>query len=227
MSNELLTELVEAGVHFGHQSRKWNPKMRQYILEEKHRVHLINLEKTVDQLDLASAYLSDLAKSGKKILFVGCKRQAQDAVREAAEATGQFYVNHRWLGGTLTNFETIRRSVGRMEYLETIEKSPDYKKMSKKELASLNREKNKLLLRLAGVRMMSKLPDAVVIVDSARERIAVNEARKLKIPIVAMVDSNADPEIIDYPIAANDDAIRSIRVIMKKLIEPVQAAVKH
>lgn len=227
MSNELLTELVEAGVHFGHQARKWNPKMRQYILEEKHNVHLINLEKTLDQLELAATFLADLAGKGRKILFVGCKRQAQDAVREAAEATGQFFVNHRWLGGTLTNFETIRRSVGRLEYLESIEKSPDFKKMSKKELASLNRERTKLQLRLGGVRQMTRLPDAVVIVDSAREHIAVNEARKLKIPIVAMVDSNADPELIDYPIAANDDAIRAIRVIMKKLIEPVQAAGKH
>lgn len=224
MSTELLTELVEAGVHFGHQSRKWNPKMRPYLLETKHNVHLINLEKTVEQLEETGHYLASLVSKGKKILFVGCKRQAQDAVREAAEATGQFFVNHRWLGGTLTNFETIRRSVGRMEYLEGIEKSPDYKKMSKKELASLNRQKNKLQLRLAGVRMMEKLPDCVVIVDSARERIAVNEARKLDIPIVAMVDSNADPELIDYPIAANDDAIRSIRAILKLLIDPMISA---
>jgi small subunit ribosomal protein S2 len=226
MSTELLTELVEAGVHFGHQSRKWNPKMRPYLLETKHQVHLINLEKTLEQLGEAGSYLADLINRGKKVLFVGCKRQAQDAVREAAEATGQYYVNHRWLGGTLTNFETIRKSVGRMEYLEGIEKSPDFKKMSKKELASLNREKNKLQLRLGGIRMMDRLPDCVVIVDSARERIAVSEARKLQIPIVAMVDSNADPEVIDYPVAANDDAIRAIRAILKRLIEPMVAASK-
>jgi len=224
MSTELLTELVEAGVHFGHQSRKWNPKMRPYLLETRQNVHLINLEKTVEQLDEAGKYLADLVRKGKKVLFVGCKRQAQDAVREAAEATGQYYVNHRWLGGTLTNFETIRKSVGRMGYLEGIEKSPDFKKMSKKELASLNREKNKLQLRLGGVRLMEKLPDAVMIVDSARERIAVNESRKLNIPIVAMVDSNADPELIDYPIASNDDAIRSIRAILKLVIDPMVAA---
>ena len=133
MSNELITELVEAGVHFGHQSRKWNPKMRQFLLGEKHNVHLINLEKTAEQLDASGKFLADLASSGKKILFVGCKRQAQEAVREAAEATGQFYVNHRWLGGTLTNLETVRKSVGRMEYLENLQKSPDFKKMSKKE----------------------------------------------------------------------------------------------
>ena len=212
MSNELITELVEAGVHFGHQSRKWNPKMRQFLLGEKHNVHLINLEKTVEQLDTSGKFLADLASSGKKILFVGCKRQAQDAVREAAEATGQYYVNHRWLGGTLTNLETVRKSVGRMEYLENLQKSPDFKKMSKKEIASL--------------RNMVRLPDAVVIVDSAREYNAINEARKLRIPIVAMVDSNADPDIIDYPIVSNDDAIRSIRVILKTLIEPIIPAAR-
>ena len=227
MSTELLTELVEAGVHFGHQSRKWNPKMRPYILEEKNNVHLINLEKTIGQIDKASQFLADLVSSGKRVLFVGCKRQAQDAVREAAEATGQFYVNYRWLGGTLTNLETIRRSVNRLEYLETVEKSPDYKKMSKKEHASLSRERGKLLLRLAGIRGMERYPDAVVIVDSAREHIAVNEARKLHIPIVALVDSNADPEAVEYPVAANDDAIRSIRVILKKLIDPMIAANKR
>jgi small subunit ribosomal protein S2 len=226
MSTEFLTELVEAGVHFGHQSRKWNPKMRPFILEEKNSVHLINLEKTVEQVDRAAAFLADLSAKHKKVLFVGCKRQAQDAVREAAEATGQFFVNHRWLGGTLTNQETIRRSVARLEYLEVIEKTPEFKKMSKKELASLSRECNKLQLRLGGIRTLDRQPDAVVIVDSAREHIAVSEARKLRIPIVAMVDSNADPELIDYPIASNDDAIRSIRIILKRLIEPMQAAMK-
>lgn len=224
MSTELLTELVEAGVHFGHQSRKWNPKMRNYILGEKNNVHLINLEKTVEQIDIAGSFLADLVAKNKKILFVGCKRQAQDAVREAAEATGQYYVNHRWLGGTLTNLETVRRSVGRMEYLENLAKSPEYKKMSKKELASLNRLKNKLQLRLGGIRAMDRQPDALVIVDSAREHNAVHEALKLKIPIVAMVDSNADPDQVQYPIVSNDDAIRSIRVVLSKLIEPVIAA---
>jgi len=224
MSNELLTELVEAGVHFGHQSSKWNPRMRPYLLGKKHGVHLINVEKTAEQINAGSQFMVDLVSKGKKILFVGCKRQAQEAIREAAEATGQFFVNHRWLGGTLTNLETVRRSVGRLEYLENLEKSPDFKKMSKKEIASLNREKNKLFLRLSGIRKMSRQPDAVVIVDSAREYNAINEARKLKIPIVAMVDSNADPDIIQYPVVSNDDAIRSIRVVLEKLIEPVLAA---
>lgn len=223
-NEELLTELVEAGVHFGHQKSKWNPKMRPYLMGVKHGVHLINLERTAEQIDAAGKFMADLVKKGKKILFVGCKRQAQAAIREAAETTDQYFVNHRWLGGTLTNLETVRRSVGRLEYLENLGKSPDFKKMSKKEIASLNREKNKLFLRLSGIRKMTRLPDAVVIVDSAREYNAIAEARKLKIPIIAMVDSNADPDIIQYPIVSNDDAIRSIRVVLKKLIEPVVAA---
>lgn len=226
MSTEILTELVEAGVHFGHQSRKWNPKMRPYIMGDKHGVHIINLEKTLDQLETSGRFLADLVEKGKKVLFVGCKRQAQDAVREAAEATCQYFVNHRWLGGTLTNLETVRRSVSRLEYLENLQKSPDFKKMSKKELASLNREKNKLHLRLSGIRNMRDLPDAVVVVDSAREYNAINEARKLHIPIVAMVDSNADPDIINYPVVGNDDAIRSIRIVLKLLIDPVIAVSK-
>ena len=225
MSDELLTELVEAGAHYGHQSHKWNPKMKPFLIEKRNKIHLINLEETVLQIEIAAKYLTDSVSEGKRILFVGCKRQAQDAVREAAEVTGQFYVNHRWLGGTLTNLQTIRKSVERLDFLETIEKSPDYKKMSKKELASLNRERAKLARDLSGIRTMEKFPDALVIVDSARESIAVAEARRLKIPVVAFVDSNADPDVIDYPIAANDDAIRSIRVIMQKLIAPVAAAV--
>lgn len=225
MSTELLTEMVEAGVHYGHQSHKWNPKMKPYLLEKRNKIHLINLEETILQIEVASQYLSGMASEGKRILFVGCKRQAQDAVREAAELTNQFYVNHRWLGGTLTNLETIRKSVERLQYLEGIEKSPDFKKMSKKELASLGRERTKLLRNLAGIRTMEKYPDVLVIVDSARETIAVAEARRLKIPVVALTDSNADPDLIDYPIAANDDSIRSIRLIMEKLIAPVAAVV--
>ncbi len=221
MSQELLTEMVEAGVHFGHQSRKWNPKMRPFILEERNQVHIINLEETVRQVDVAANFLADLVEADKKILFVGCKRQAQDAVKEAADACEQFYVNHRWLGGTLTNLETIKKSIKKLEWLEGLEKTPEFKKMGKKELAALGRERTKLLRNLAGIRKLDRHPDALVIVDSARESIAVAEARRLKIPIVALVDSNADPEAVSYPIAANDDAIRSIRLILQKLIEPV------
>jgi small subunit ribosomal protein S2 len=217
----ILAELVEAGVHFGHQTRRWNPKMKPFILESRNQIHILNIEETVKQIDTAADFLAELARKGKKILFVGCKRQAQEAVREAAEACGQLYVNHRWLGGTLTNLATIRKSVARWEYLDNIEKKPEFKSMSKKELAALAREKLKLERNLKGVRAMEKKPDAVVIVDAAREHIAVHEARRLNIPIVALVDTNADPNIIDYPIAANDDAIRSIRIILQKLIDPI------
>ena len=218
--------MVAAGVHYGHQTKKWNPRMKPYLMKDKAGIYIIDVEKTVKELDKAADYLSDLATQGKKILFVGCKRQAQDAVREAAEACGQYYVNFRWLGGTLTNLSTIRRSVERLKYLEDIEKQPEFKSMSKKELASLSREREKLLRNLRGIRNMEKYPDAIVIVDSARESIAVKEARKLKIPIVAIVDTNADPSLVDYPIPGNDDAIRSIRVILQNLVDPVVTAMK-
>jgi len=222
--SQALAELVEAGVHFGHQTKRWNPKMKPFILDSRNQIHILNIEETIKQIDVAAQFLSELARKNKRILFVGCKRQAQEAIREAAEACGQFYVNHRWLGGTLTNLETIRKSVARLGYLEEIEKKPEFKLMSKKELASLNRERIKLERNLRGVRGMEKFPDAVVIVDSAREHIAVHEARRLGIPIVALVDTNADPDKVDYPIAANDDAIRSIRIILQKLIDPVITA---
>jgi small subunit ribosomal protein S2 len=222
-----LVELVEAGVHFGHQTKRWNPKMKPFILESRNQIHILNLEETVKQIDSSAEFLAEVARKGKRILFVGCKRQAQEAVREAAEACGQFYVNHRWLGGTLTNIETIRKSVARWEYLDNIEKKPEIlKTISKKELAALNREKAKLERNLKGVRGMEKLPDAVVIVDAAREHIAVAEARRLRIPIVALVDTNANPDLVDHPIAANDDAIRSIRIILQKLIDPIIIAVE-
>jgi len=227
MPTELIKELVDAGVHFGHQSKKWNPRMRPFLLTKRGNIHIINLEETARQLEEAAEFLSNLAREDKKILFVGCKRQAQDAVREAADASGQYYVNHRWLGGTLTNLETIRHSVKRLKFLEDLEKSPDRKTRSKKEMAALIREKNKLFRNLQGVREMEKLPDAVVVIDSARETIAVAEARRLKIPIIALVDSNADPAIIDYPIAANDDAIRSIRIVLQNLVDPVLATLEE
>jgi len=226
MINELITDMVDAGVHYGHQTKKWNPKMKPFLMKDKAGIYIINLEETVRRLDKASDFLSGLASKGKKILFVGCKRQAQDAVREAAEATGQFYVNHRWLGGMLTNSTTIRKSIERLKYLENIEKQPEFKAMSKKELASLGRERDKLLRNLRGIREMDKLPDAMVIVDSARESIAVAEARRLRIPIVALVDTNADPNIVDYPIPANDDAIRSIRIVLQNLVDGIFVGAK-
>ena len=224
MINELINEMVDAGVHYGHQTRKWNPKMKPFLTRNKGGIYIIDLEKTVQCLDAASDFLAELTSKDKKILFVGCKRQAQDSVQEAAEAIGQHYVNHRWLGGTLTNLSTIRRSVERLKYLEDIEKSPDFKKMSKKELSALGRERNKLFRNLRGVRDMEKLPAAMVIVDSARETIAVAEARRLNIPVIAIVDSNADPSVIDYPIPGNDDATRSIRLLLQNLVDSVATA---
>ena len=219
MSTPILAELVEAGVHFGHQTKRWNPKMKKFIMGTKNQIHILNIEETVGQIDKAAEFLADLARKGKKILFVGCKRQAQEAIKQAAEACGQYYVNHRWLGGTLTNMETIKKSIARLNYLEEIESKPEFKLMSKKELASLNRERIKLERNLRGIRHMGRIPDAAVIVDSAREHIAVHESRRLGIPIVALVDTNADPNIIDYPIAANDDAIRSIRLFASAIAD--------
>src|ERR671935_2647740 len=221
---ELVPELLEAGVHFGHQTKRWNPKMKPYIYEQRNQIYIINLDRTVEQLQRATEFLQDVARRGGRILFVGCKKQAQEAVKEAALACGQFYVNQRWLGGTLTNLATIRKSIGRLRYIEEIAQSPEYKKMGKQELAALNREAAKLRRNLEGIIDMSELPDALVVVDTTREENAVNEARRLGIPVVAIVDTNADPDLIDYPIAGNDDAIRAIRVILQKLVDAIVSA---
>jgi small subunit ribosomal protein S2 len=220
-SLELMTELLEAGVHFGHQTKRWNPKMKPYIFEQRNSIYIINLSETVTQLHAATDFLSGKARSGGKILFIGCKKQAQEAVKEAAQACGQFYVNQRWLGGTLTNLSTIRKSVGRLTYLEQIEQSPEYSQMGKQELSALRREAEKLRRNLEGIRNMSNLPDALVIIDTQRESIAVAEANRLRIPTVAIVDTNADPDLVTYPIAGNDDAIRAIRVILQKLVDAI------
>lgn len=223
-STELMTELLEAGVHFGHQTKRWNPKMKPFIFEKRNAIYIINLGETVRQLDEATRFLADVTRRGGKVLFVGCKKQAQEAVKEAAEACGQFYVNQRWLGGTMTNLTTIRKSVGRLKYIEDIEKAPEYSKMGKQELAALRREGEKLRRNLEGIRTMDKLPDALVIIDTTREAIAVAEAGRLKIPTVAIVDTNADPELINYPIAGNDDAIRAIRIVLQKLVDAIVMA---
>lgn len=224
MSTELMTELLEAGVHFGHQTKRWNPKMKPYIFEQRNAIYIINLGDTVRQLDAATKFLSDVTRRGGKVLFVGCKKQAQEAIKEAAEACGQFYVNQRWLGGTLTNLTTIRKSVARLKYIEEIEKAPEYSKMGKKELSALRRDGEKLKRNLEGVRDMVKLPDALIIIDTPREGIAVAEARRLNIPIAAICDTNADPELINYPIAGNDDAIRAIRIVLQKLVDAIVSA---
>ncbi|HXL26678.1 MAG TPA: 30S ribosomal protein S2 [Chthoniobacterales bacterium] len=223
-SIELMTELLEAGVHFGHQTKRWNPKMKPFIFEQRNSIYIINLSETVKQLQAATDFLANVARNGGKVLFIGCKKQAQEAVKEAAQACGQLYVNQRWLGGTLTNLTTIRKSVGRLSYLEQIEKSPEYSQMGKQELSALRREAEKLRRNLEGIRTMERLPDALVVIDTTRESIAVAEARRLNIPTVAIVDTNADPDLVTYPIAGNDDAIRAIRVILQKLVDAIYTA---
>ena len=221
MSVETMTELLEAGVHYGHQTKRWNPRMRDFILEEKNSIHIIDLSKTVEQLVTAGKFLSEIAGRGGKILFVGCKKQAQEAVKDAAQASGQFYVNQRWLGGTLTNLVTIRKSVSKLKDFEALEKSAGFNKINKAEASALRREAMRIRKNLEGVLEMEKLPDAIVIIDTVKESIAVAEARRLNIPIVAVVDSNSNPEEINYPIAGNDDAIRAIRIILQKLVDVI------
>ncbi len=221
MSTELMTELLEAGVHFGHQTKRWNPKMKPFIFEKRNAIYIINLGETVKQLQGATQFLGEVAGRGGKVLFVGTKKQAQEAIKEAAAACGQFYVNQRWLGGTLTNLATIRKSIARMKYIEDLEKQPEYSKMGKQEISAVKREGEKLRRNLEGIRDMEKLPDAMVIIDTTREQIAVLEGRRLNIPVVAIVDTNADPDVIDYPIAGNDDAIRAIRIILQKLVDAI------
>jgi small subunit ribosomal protein S2 len=224
MSLELMTELLEAGVHYGHQTKRWNPKMKDFILEEKNSIYIIDLSKTVNQLVEATNFLSKITKKRGKILFVGCKKQAQEAVKEAALACEQFYVNERWLGGTLTNLVTIRQSVNRLLEFEALEKSSGFHKINKAEASALRREALKIRKNLEGVLKMDKLPDAIVIIDTVRESIAVSEARSLNIPIVAIADTNSDPDVINFPIAGNDDAIRSIRIILQKLVDAILLA---
>ncbi len=221
MSVEAMTELLVAGVHYGHQTKRWNPRMKDFILEEKNSIHIIDLSKTVEQLAKAGEFLSDISGRGGKILFVGCKKQAQEAVKEAAQACGQYYVNQRWLGGTLTNLVTIRKSVSKLRDFEALEKSAGFNKINKAEASALRREANRIRHNLEGLLDMDKQPDAIVIIDTVKETIAVAEARRLGIPIVAIVDSNSNPEEINYPIAGNDDAIRAIRIILQKLVDVI------
>ena len=224
MSTELMTELLEAGVHFGHQTKRWNPKMKPFIFEKRNAIYIINLGETVKQLQGATEFLAGVAAKGGKVLFVGTKKQAQEAIKEAAEACGQFYVNQRWLGGTLTNLTTIRKSIARMKYIEELEKQPEYNKMGNQEISAIKREGEKLRKNLEGIRNMEKLPDAMVIIDTPREEIAVAEGRRLSIPVVAIVDTNANPDLIDYPIAGNDDAIRAIRIVLQKIVDAIVGA---
>ena len=208
-----MKQLLEAGVHFGHQTRKWNPKMKKYIFAARHDIHIIDLEKTAKLIEEAYAFVVDLVKSGKSLLFVGTKRQAQDAIKEEAERCGQFYVNSRWLGGTLTNFKTIRSRIDYLEKLERMEASGEFELLPKKEVLGLKKEMAKLQDNLGGIKSMRGMPGAMFVVDPHNEDIAVAEARKLHIPIIAITDTNCDPDLIDYVIPGNDDAIRAIKLI--------------
>jgi len=215
----LIKQLLEAGVHFGHQRNKWNPKMKEYIFTEKSGVYIIDLQKTVDALLKACNFLRDLAAGGGNILFVCTKKQGQDVVKDAAVKTGMFYVVNRWLGGLLTNFETVRKSVARYDKIESMKADGTFDKLSKKEGSQLNKELVKLRKNLEGVRYMKSLPDVMFIIDPHREIIAVREAAKMKIPVVSLIDTNCDPDLISYVIPGNDDAIRSIRLITTVVLD--------
>ena len=216
-----MKELLEAGAHFGHQTKRWNPKMKQYIFGQRSGIYVIDLGKTARLFGKAEEFVSRLASDGRTILFVGTKRQAQDLVQEEARRCGMYFVNHRWLGGLLTNFMTIQRSIGRLRELEAMAEDGRYETLSKKEIARIEKEKNKLQRTLGGIRQMSRLPDAVFVVDTRKEKIAVDEARKLKIPVIGIVDTNCDPDDVDYIIPGNDDALRSIRLFVTRIADAV------
>ena len=216
-----MKQLLEAGVHFGHQTRKWNPKMKKYIFAARHDIHIIDLEKTAKLIEEAYAFVVEQVKAGKSVLFVGTKRQAQDAIKEEAERCGQFYVNSRWLGGTLTNFKTIRSRIEYLEKLEKMEESGEFELLPKKEVLGLKKEMAKLQENLGGIKKMRGMPGVMFVVDPHNEDIAVAEARKLHIPIVAITDTNCDPDLIDYVIPGNDDAIRAIKLISSVIANAV------
>jgi len=214
-----MKELLEAGVHFGHQTKRWNPKMKEYIFGERNGIYIIDLQKTLKMFKDASKFVTDLTSTGKLILFVGTKRQAQDAVAEEATRAGMPYINSRWLGGLLTNWVTVQKSVKRLQELDDMSTDGRYELLTKKEVIKLERERKHLSTNLAGIKSMKRLPDALFIIDSNNEAIAVSEARKLGIPVVAVVDTNCDPTVVDYVIPGNDDALRAIRLFTTKIAD--------
>jgi len=216
-----MKQLLEAGVHFGHQTRRWNPKMAKYIFTERNGIYIIDLQKTVKLFDEAYRFVRDLVMDGESILFVGTKKQAQDTIQEEAERCGMFYVNQRWLGGMLTNFQTIKSRIDRLDELEKMETDGVYDVLPKKEVLQLRKEREKLQRFLGGIRDMKDLPGAVYVVDPRKEYIAVNEARKLGIPVISIVDTNCDPDQIDYVIPGNDDAIRAVRLLTHRIADAV------
>jgi small subunit ribosomal protein S2 len=216
-----MKELLEAGVHFGHQTKRWNPKMKEYIFGERNGIYIIDLQKTLKMFKEASKFVQDLANDGRIVLFVGTKRQAQDAIAEEAQRCGMFYINQRWLGGLLTNWVTVQKSVKRLKELDEMATDGRYELLPKKEVIKLERERKHLQANLAGIKNMSRLPDAIFVIDSNKEQIAVREARKLGIPVVAVVDTNCDPSEVDYVIPGNDDALRAIRLFTSKISESI------
>lgn len=216
-----MKQLLEAGVHFGHQTRRWNPKMKKYIFTERNGIYIIDLQKTVKKIDEAYNFVRQLSEDGGTILFVGTKKQAQESVDVEANRSGMFYVNQRWLGGTLTNFQTIRKRINRLKEIERMEEDGTFEVLPKKETVDLLKEKSKLEKFLGGIKEMNRLPDALFVIDPRKESIAIAEARKLNIPIVGIVDTNCDPDLIDYIIPANDDAIRAVKLLTSKMADAV------
>ena len=217
-------ELLDSGVHFGHQTKRWNPKMKPFIFDARNGIHIIDLSKTLNQLEAACGFLGSTVSKGGKVLFVGTKKQAQQAVKETAIQCGQFYVTERWLGGTLTNFSTIKRSIARLKQIEKMEADGTINHYVKQEQSMIRREAARLAKFFEGIRAMDKYPGSMLVVDIKREHNAVAEARRLKIPVVAIVDTNCDPELVDYPVAGNDDAIRSVRMILATLGQAILQA---
>ena len=216
-----MSYLLEAGVHFGHQTKRWNPKMKEYIYNSRDDIYIINLQKTVEKMEEAYAALKQIAENGGKVLYVGTKKQASEVCKEEAERTGMYYMTERWLGGTLTNFRTIRRRVNRLDEIEKMEKDGTFEKLPKKEVVGLKKEYDKLNKNLCGIREMTKLPQALIIVDSMKEENAIKEARKLNIPVFGIVDTNCDPDMVDYVIPGNDDAVRAIKVVLGALTNAI------
>jgi small subunit ribosomal protein S2 len=221
MSVISMKQLLEAGVHFGHQTRRWNPKMKRYIFTERNGIYIIDLQKTVKKVEEAFNAMKNIAANGGTILFVGTKKQAQDSVKEEAERSGQYYVNQRWLGGTLTNFETIQKRIARLKDIERMREDGTFDVLPKKEVVNLNKELERLEKFLGGIKEMKQIPDCLFIIDPRKERIAVAEAHKLNIPIIAIVDTNCDPDEIDFVIPGNDDAIRAVKLLTAKMADAI------
>jgi len=227
MVEELIKKLLEAGVHFGHQTKRWSPKMKKFIFGQRSGIYIIDLEKTVQCLNEARDFMRDITAKGGKVLFIGTKKQAQMIVEEEAVKSEMFYVKNRWSGGLLTNFQTVRKSIDRLKEIEQMQENGIWENLKKKEIASLMKEKDKLLFNFGGIREMKGMPQAVFVVDPKKEEIAVREAYKLGIPIVAIIDTNCDPDLITYPIPGNDDALKSIRIIANLVAESVREGQKE